>query len=469
MMFCKRTESKAPHYPTRRSFISLAAAFALCLQHSLRAQDEDFGGYRHEFYREDDNRMSIDTDTLGFDVGLGEHVRLAGQLVQDAISGATPLGPPPQNQWPFQTFNGYYNSFYNSLLQPQIYQNPSNTNLYNSGLFSIFPNPWQAYTNYVVTNNPQLRTQASNNAAQAYHTQSTNNNLHNTSVPLTQLHDLRRAFSFSTPITFGIHQFTPQVAISKESDYHSYGMALNYAVQLNNKNTTLNTGWSHDCDRVRDFTLVNWQGKVSDDFVVGINQLLTPKSYFTADLTYGQEYGYLSDPYRRVIPLLNFPQETPDDPSALLDTRPRRRTKEIFYTSYSQFIDPLNGSAEVGYRFFHDSYGIFGQTFETAWHQKIGRNLFLTPSFRYYYQTAAYFYYIMVPDFNNLPAYYSSDYRLSELQTFNMSIALSYRVQKHFSIDLGYSRYIMQGLDGATSQSAYPSANVYTIGGRFWF
>jgi len=432
------------------------------------AQTEDYGSYLHEFYREDDHRMSIDTDTAGFDVGLGEHVRLTGQLVQDAISGATPTGAPPQNQWPFQTLGGYYNQAYNQLFQAAI-NNTNNLNLYNSGLFAPFPNPYQAYTNYVATNNPQLGPQASNNAAAAYQTQVTNKNYRNSTVPLTQLHDLRRAFSLNAPITFGIHEFTPQISISKEIDYHSYGMALNYAAQLNNKNTTLNAGWSHDSDRVRDFTRINWQGKVSDDFLIGINQLLTPKSYLTVNLTYGQEYGYLSDPYRIVIPLLNFPQQNPNDPAALFDTRPRRRTKEILYATYDRFIDPLNGSAEAGYRFFHDSYGIFAHTFETAWHQKIGRYLVLTPAFRYYYQTAASFYYIMVPDYNNLPSYYSSDYRLSELQTFNFSAALTYRVQKHFSIDLGYSRYIMQGLDGATSQSAYPSANVYTIGGRIWF
>ncbi len=256
--------------------------------------------------------------------------------------------------------------------------------------------------------------------------------------------------------------------MSKESDYHSYGFALNYAALLNKKNTTLNAGWSHDSDRVRDDVAI-WEGKVSDDFLIGVNQLLTPKSYITFNFTYGQEYGYLADPYRGVMALQNFPQENPSDASLIPEKRPRWRNKEIFYTSYNLFIDPLDGSAEVGYRFFHDSYGIFGQTFETAWHQKIGRSLVLTPAFRYYYQTAANFYYILVPDFNNLPSSYSADYRLSELQSFNMSIALSYRVQKHFSIDLGYSRYIMQGLDGATSQSAYPSANVYTIGGRIWF
>lgn len=467
-MFCNRTESKAPHYPTRKSFFSLAAAIALCLQHCTRARGEDYGSYLHEFYREDDHRISVDADTLGFDVGLGEHVRLTGQLVQDAISGATPSGAPPQAQWPFQTFNGYYNKAYNQLFQYEIYQDPSNTNLYNAGLFSGFPNPWQAYTNYVATNNPQLGMQASNNATASYYNQSTNKNLHNTTVPLTQMHDQRRAISLGTPIAFGIHQFTPLVAVSMESDYHSYGAALNYQALLNNKNTTLNAGWSHNCDRVRDNNLI-WEGKVSDDFLLGLNQLLTPKSYITFDFTYGQEYGYLSDPYRGVMPALNFPQPDPSDPALLSENRPRRRTKEIFYTSYSLFIEPLDGSAEVGYRFFHDSYGIFAHTFETSWHQKIGRNLYLTPGFRYYIQTAANFYYILVPDFNNLPAAYSSDYRLSELQTFNFSIALNYRIQKHFSIDLGYSRYIMQGLDGATSQSAFPSANIYTIGGRIWF
>ncbi|HZQ45632.1 MAG TPA: DUF3570 domain-containing protein [Verrucomicrobiae bacterium] len=453
-------------FKPRHLTICLSIGLAVKASRSF-AQVEDTAGYRHEFYREDNDRMSIDTDTLGFDIGLGEHVRLTGLLVQDAISGATPTGAPPQNQWPFQTLNGYYNQTYNQLFQAAI-NDRNNYQLYTDGYFATNANPYQAYTNYIATNNPQLGPQASNNAAAAYQNQSTNKNLHNTTVPLTQLHDFRRAFTLGTPITFGIHQFTPQVAVSMEHDYHSYGTALNYAALLNKKNTTLNAGWSHDCDRVRDSSYI-WEGKVSDDFLIGINQLLTPKSYITFDFTYGQEYGYLDDPYRAVMPLLNFPQPNPDDAALLLEKRPRRRTKEIFYTAYSQFIDPLSGSAEVGYRFFHDSYGIFGHTFETSWHQKIGRYLVFTPAFRYYFQTAANFYYIMVPDYNNLPAYYSADYRLSELQTFNFSATLSYRVLKHLSIDLGYTRYIMQGLDGATSQSAYPSANVYTVGGRIWF
>lgn len=445
--------------------LTVCLSIALVIKASCSfAQEEDYLGYRHEFYREDDQRMSIDTDTIGFDVGLGEHVRLSGQLVQDAISGATPTGAPPQTQWPFPTFNSYYNQAYTQLFKAAV-NDPNNLILYQSGYFANY----QAYTNYIAANNPQLGAQATNNAAASYKALTSSPSFHNTTVPLTQLHDRRNAFSLGAPLTFGIHQLTPQISYSTESDYRSLGLALNYAAQLNKKNTTLNAGWSHDFDRVRDDTRVFWQNKASDEFLIGINQLLTPKSYFTVDLTYGQENGYLSDPYRGVMALENFPQLNPEDAALIPENRPRRRNKEIFYTTYNQFIDPLNGSVEVGYRFFHDSYGIFAHTVETAWHQKLGRNLVFTPAFRYYNQTAANFYYILVPDFDNLPAYYSSDYRLSQLETFDFSATLTYRVWKHLSIDLAYARYIMQGLDGATSQSAYPSANVYSIGGRIWF
>jgi hypothetical protein len=229
----------------------------------------------------------------------------------------------------------------------------------------------------------------------------------------------------------------------------------------------LTVGWSHDSDRVRDFTLVNWQGKVTDNFLIGINQLITPKSYFTVDLTYGHEYGYLSDPYRGVL-FANSIQTDPGDPALFNDTRPRSRTMEILYAGYTQFFDVLRGSLDANYRFFHDSYGVYGQTAETIWHQKIGKHLVFSPGFRYYYQTEAHFYATIFPDQNNPPQYFSSDYRLSEFQSFNLSADLTYRVQKHFAVDVSYSRYIMQGLDGVTSQTAYPCANVLSLGARIF-
>jgi hypothetical protein len=55
------------------------------------------------------------------------------------------------------------------------------------------------------------------------------------------------------------------------------------------------------------------------------------------------------------------------------------------------------------------------------------------------------------------------------MQTFVGGIGLHVRLFDHVGLDASYKRYVMQGLDGVTSPSAYPSANVFTIGARVWF
>jgi hypothetical protein len=442
------------------------------------ADNDDQLDYRHEYYIEDNNRMAISTDSAFADVGLGSHFRLTGDYVDDAISGATPTGAPPYSQFPHESYSQYFNTAYS-----QSYQNAINNNLYlyQDGYFPTY----QAFTNYVVANNPQIGSQATNAANSSYHSLTTNPNFGKNTVPLTKLHDHRQSGSFGVPISFGINTFTPQVSLSEESDYHSYGMAFNDSVALNQKNTVLSAGWSLDNDRVRDSYEIHWLKKISNDFFVGINQILSPKSYATFAFTYGTEHGYLSDPYRISI-LADQPQQaTAYNPAnvagggaaGLTDNRPGHRDKETFYTSYTQFFTSLNGSAELGYRFFHDTSEIFAQTAELSWHQKFGRHWVLSPSFRYYYQTAANYYYIVVPDTFNVaegkyvptPNFYSSDYRLSELESFTYGLSLTYQIQKHISLDLSYTRYIMQGLDGQTSQSAYPSANMISGGFRVYF
>ena len=62
------------------------------------------------------------------------------------------------------------------------------------------------------------------------------------------------------------------------------------------------------------------------------------------------------------------------------------------------------------------------------------------------------------------PDYYSADYRLSELQAFTYGIGARIKVCDHFTVDLAYKRYEMQGLDGVTPSAAYPTADVFTIG-----
>lgn len=451
---------------SREIRLSRLVGLALPLLRAGRALgQEDTVGYRHELYQEDADRIHVDTDSLNFDAGLGSHVRLTGNFVIDSISGATPTGAPPQSQWPFPTYNTFYQTAYA----------PAYTSLFNQFINNNLLNAEFGYWTYQqLTNNAIQFAQAgapaiaSQNANASYTALTNNPNFHNNTVPLTLMHDHRDAFSLGVPVTFGPHQITPSFSYSEEHDYISFGGALNYALALNNKNTTLNLGWSHNTDSVRDDKFI-WEQKLTDDFFVGVSQLLTRKSYFSVNLTYGHESGYLADPYRGVMPASGFLQFNPDDAALIPEVRPRSRDRGIAYFTFTQFVTPARASIDCGYRFFHDSWGVTAHTAELAWRQKIGRQLVISPTFRYYVQSAADFYYVLVPDFNNLPAAYSSDYRLSKFESFGYGVELTWRVYRHLSLDASYLRYVMRGLDGITSQSAYPSANVFSAGLRLWF
>jgi hypothetical protein len=388
---------------------ALVLATVLQLLQPQRARGEDHVDYRYECYQEDDDRVQVLTHGLLFDVTLKEAlVAVKGELVYDAVSGATPTGAAPPSKYNFD------NSF--------------------GGI-----------------------------------TGDTND----TSVPLSHMEDERKSISLEVPVTLGMHGVTPQFAYSQESDYKSTGAALNYSLLLNEKNTTLMLGWAHTWDKVRD-DKGEIQDKQNDDVLLGLSQLLGPKTVLGVNLTYGRARGYLNDSYRSIVgqdPVYIY--SGPSDFIGTVEQRPDVREKEIVRLSLTQFITPVNASIEGAYRFYHDSFEINAHTFELAWYQKIGKWAVVSPNFRYSYQTAAYFYYEMLPglvtDPTTNPQYYSSDYRLSELQTFTAGLNVMVNVTEWLKLDAGYKRYVMEGLDGVTSQTAYPSANVFTIGLRLNF
>ena len=96
-----------PNLPREKCLSIILALTLLVVRMGRASGEENQVGYRHEFYREDEDRMSIDTDSLLLDIGLASHVRVKGTYVIDTISGATPMGAPPQKQWPFATYGDF--------------------------------------------------------------------------------------------------------------------------------------------------------------------------------------------------------------------------------------------------------------------------------------------------------------------------------------------------------------------------
>ena len=359
---------------------SLPLGLTLSLPQLLRAEDQV--DYRYEYYKEDNNRMSIDTHSVYCEQKLVDAIIAKGDLVYASISGATPTGG----------YNG----------------------------------------NKVLT---------------------------------TQLWDIRRAMNLSLDGRLGNQTISPGFAYSEEHDYQSYGVSLNDAIELNEKNTVLSFGISQKFDNVRNGpTEKLWTKKYSTEALVGVTQLLSPKTTFNAAFTFGNDSGYLNDPYR----VINFSLSG----FAYPEVRPRHRNKEVLFFDLNHFFDCANAAGDLSYRFYHDSYGIIAHTVEATWTQHLGKYVILEPLARFYEQSAANFYQTSVNGYFPTdplprPTFYSADYRLSNLATVTYGTQITLILKEHFYLDLGYHRYEMFGLDSSTPSAAYPKANIFTVGARF--
>jgi hypothetical protein len=293
-------------------------------------------------------------------------------------------------------------------------------------------------------------------------------------VPLAKIEDIRRAVAVEPILTIGRHTIRPQFAYSIERDYESVVPSLNYLIDFNQRNTTLAFGWAHNFDRLtRGIFLPRPQTKDNTDFLLGMTQVVTPSTLFNVTLTLGTASGYLSDPYKG----FRFTQY-PDLNALFPDKRPGHRTKQIVSVTLNQHVESLDGSAEFTYRFYHDSFGLFGHTVTLEWFQNVGRYLVVAPLVRYYEQSPADFYLLgfdadpsdpQNPNNALGPKFYSSDYRLSALRTWTCGVSATVKVRQWLSFDLAYKRYEMAGLDGVTAASNYPKANIYTVGLRLHF
>lgn len=281
-------------------------------------------------------------------------------------------------------------------------------------------------------------------------------------LPTVHMEDTRHAGNIGFDVTAGRHMLTPEFAYSTESDYESYGISLSDAIEFNQKNTTLRYGASHNFDRVLDNVgSRHYHAKDATEVFLGVSQLLSPKTILSANFTYGNEYGYLNDPYRiATFDLVGF---------AYPEQRPGHKSKEVFLTSLTQAITPLHASIEGSYRFYHDSFGIYGHTLGVTWKQWLGKHVMIEPLFRFYEQSSASFYATSFPGLSPSGGFYSADYRLSRLYSLDYGVRATIVATDFLRFNVGYQRYEMFGLDSKTDSRMYPAAHIVSAGLQLWF
>jgi hypothetical protein len=289
--------------------------------------------------------------------------------------------------------------------------------------------------------------------------------------------------------------------VSEEPDYHSAFASLGGRWDLDQKRTSLSLGLSYtnsdvtakldsDTSTYYDYsayldqidTVLTPNGVptrtltgVRQDWAThfGLTQILTKDSLVEAGFGYTRSSGFQENPYKVVDMVFVDPNQTPMDlgipglPSlltpevrAVLEQRPDLRNQWTWDARYVHYVQPLNAALHVGYRFYHDDWGINAHTFDADWRQPLGKGWTITPRVRYYSQDAADFYrpYFLFKqgeprvagsdrlDFGKLPvSHYSSDHRLSGYGALSGGITVSKAVGKAVTLEAGFEYYTHAG------------------------
>jgi hypothetical protein len=296
-------------------------------------------------------------------------------------------------------------------------------------------------------------------------------------VPLTEMHERRKAWNADLSHQFRRVNLAVGVANSRESDYISNGWSVNTVTDFNQKNTELLLGLAGTDDKIKVLysSRAPRQRKHTNDVIAGVTQLLDPNTSVSLNLTWGRQSGYLSDPYKLVL------KSSEIFPGVFLpitygENRPAYREKWIALVGLNRTFPALHGALDATYRFYNDTFDTNAHTVDLAWFQQLGDKFLLRPSLRFYDQSAAYFYYYNLDRTSVQPLagaprpggpFYSSDHRLSALRTYTYGLKLIWNATSELQFDVALEQYDMRGKDGVTAQSAYPSARIVTVGGKF--
>lgn len=225
------------------------------------------------------------------------------------------------------------------------------------------------------------------------------------------------------------------VSKSKEHDYDSTAVSFDASFSSEDNNRSWNIGIGHANDKIsssNDDAL--HESKRTTEFMVGVTQAVSSNDLVQLNFTLNQGRGYYSDPYKEP------------------DIRPRKRDQSILLARWNHHFEGIGATLRSSYRYYHDTFGINAHTLGAEWVQPVGARFTLTPSLRFYSQSAARFYYDPVYDpdvgapyppgyFTNPPEFISPDQRLSAFGGITVGLKAAVRLTPDWSADVKLERY----------------------------
>lgn len=152
------------------------------------------------------------------------------------------------------------------------------------------------------------------------------------------------------------------------------------------------------------------------DAMIGVTQVLSPRSLLQLNYSLSYRNGYLNDPYK-VVSLIDAGGATTD---YLHENRPGSRLANVAYLKWVYHLP--EDVFRVSYRYFTDDWGVRSTTVDMTYRLELGHGFFAAPYGRRYHQTAADFYRHSLPESAGIPSEVSADYRLAEMDSTTVGL-----------------------------------------------
>ncbi|MDH4248057.1 MAG: DUF3570 domain-containing protein [Deltaproteobacteria bacterium] len=222
---------------------------------------------------------------------------------------------------------------------------------------------------------------------------------------------------------------------SVESDYHSRGLTLGGAWELNEKNTTIQSALSTYTDQVVPPGRANGEKRI-DTFSLGVSQVLSPSVLVSAGVELGRYAGLLSDPYKDVLL----------DGMRIPESRPPARVGEAGWASLRAEVF-THHALNLLLRGYVDDWGIQSVSWQGSTLHDLNPNWLLELFYRHYEQSAAYFWADSFSAKTSGP-YRSADIRLSKLSSDRLGLTAIYRANEAWWLEGSLARYGLSGVPG---------------------
>ena len=229
------------------------------------------------------------------------------------------------------------------------------------------------------------------------------------------------------------------VSVSQEYDYASFGFGGNYSYLLNDKNTELSIranvfldSWKiiypFELRPFEDLGYTPLQTNKRNSYALGFgfSQILSKKAQGSISLDLVQQEGLLSTPFQRVFfkdrdaIIIGNGFQLADD----IERLPSSRFKIAIGGRLNYYINEMFVLRSY-LRYYQDNWGITSYTASIEAPIKLGDFFTLYPSYRYYTQTKADYFY-KANDALSTDAFYTSDYDLSNFNAGEFGFGVSY-------------------------------------------